>query len=120
MILDILRITIDHDGPMVTTDPNGFAVMAMIPRVMTTLLRPVATLKSDASGQVGCVVYTDADGAVALTTDELMRLAGLRLTELEYFALSQKFGIRHQWHEDFYDPETGVAQQPRTAFEGAD
>jgi hypothetical protein len=116
---DVLRITIQHDGPLVTTDPNGFAVMAMIPTVMTTLLRPIAKLQSDASGQLGCVVYSDSDGSTTLTPDELMRLAGLRLTKPEYFALREKHGIRHVWHEDFYDPETGDALQARQVFEVA-
>lgn len=112
-VSDVLRITIQHNGPLVTTDPNGFAIMALIPSVMTTLLRPHEFCKSDASDVVSeCLVYTDMDGSLHLTPKELMRLAGLRLHPQEYFKLREKFGIRHPWHEDFYDPATGEALQP--------
>lgn len=114
---DVLRVSIAHEGQLVETDPNGFAVMALIPDVIETLLRPDDTLTSDVSGGSGCVVYTDYDGSVVLTPAELMRLAGLRLTKPEYFALIRKYGMRHQWHEDFYDPDTGEALQPRNPME---
>ena len=114
-VADVLRITIAHDGELVTTDPNGFAVMAMIPDVMVTLLRPLLPFRSDISNEIGCVIYTDMDGRISVTPDELMRLAGLRLTPGEFFALCEQVGVRHQWHEDFYDPDTGAALQPRAA-----
>ena len=49
-----------------------------------------------------------------------MRLASLSLRPDEYHALVSKFGIRHQWHEDFYDPATGEALQPRVWIVGND
>jgi hypothetical protein len=113
---NILKISIVHIGRTVTTDPNGLGVMAMIPNVMETLLKPHPGLISDISETRGAVTYIDCDGQILMTPAELMRFAGLRLTPVEYFSLRKKFGIRHQWHEDFYDPETGQALQPRQAF----
>lgn len=117
--LAVLRISIQHGIGTLETDPNGFAVMAMIPRVMQTLLTPLPDCFSDISGGIA-VRYHDHDGSVSLTPQELMRMAGLRLYPYEYFLLFAKHGMRHQWHEDFYHPITGEALQPRepipTAF----
>ena len=110
--LAVLRISIQHGTGTVETDPNGFAVMAMIPREMHSLLTPLPNCFSDLSGGLA-VRYHDIDGSVSLTPEELMRFAGLRLQPEEYFKLIAKHGMRHQWHEDFYDPDTGAALQPR-------
>ena len=59
------------------------------------------------------VVYCTMDMKVPLTTEELKRLVALDLAPEEFFALRNHFGDAPEWHDDFYDPETGEAFQPR-------
>ena len=42
----------------------------------------------------------------------LSRLIRLAPRPLEYFQLRERYGMAHEWHEDFYDPGTGEALQP--------
>lgn len=69
-------------------------------------------LLSDISGEPALEYYSN-DLRLLLTPDELARLVFLDLTKEEYTKLVEKYGLAYEWHEDFYDPETGEALQPK-------
>ena len=57
--------------------------------------------------------YASSEVSLGLSHDELYRLMRLDLTAHEYTALRTQYGIFYEIHDDFYDPETGFALQPR-------
>jgi hypothetical protein len=73
--------------------------------------KPISGCKSDISGKLA-VLYCVDDLKVALTPAELERLVRHALRPKEFFALRDKYGDAHDWHDDFYHPETGRAFQP--------
>lgn len=64
------------------------------------------------SGTSPAFVYRADDYEVPLTRAELYRFLNHSLTHREYFAIRDHFGMAHEWHEDFYDPDTGEMFQP--------
>jgi hypothetical protein len=61
----------------------------------------------------GAFWYRAGDLALRLSAAELERLVMLNLKPAEYWVLLCRYGMAHEWHEDFYDPRTGIALQPR-------
>lgn len=68
--------------------------------------------KSIISGEPG-LHYTTNEVELVLTGDEIYRLTMRSLTVQEYFALIAKDQMFFEIHEDFYDPRTGQALQPK-------
>lgn len=60
----------------------------------------------------------DEDVVVHLTLDEIRRMVARCLTPDEFFKLRKEFGVFFQIHEDFYDPKTGEALQPKEGLAG--
>jgi hypothetical protein len=108
--LPILRIEIEHQDGTLVIDPNRFVLEAIGGALLN--LPVLEASKSDLSGQAA-VCYRSDDLEIFLTPEELTRLALLSLQPEQYFALRAKYGMAHQWHDDFYDEETGEAVQPR-------
>lgn len=107
---------IGHHGGTLRIDPNQLAAMALIPTVITALLHPRFERRSDLSGELGAVLFSDPPLDVHLTVVELLDLIGHRLTPDQFRALRAKFGDNFWWHGDFYDQQTGEALQPRQSF----
>jgi len=127
--LPLLELRVDHAGGSLKTCPNGFAACAIwsqsgrkpdlpdsfLGKGSETFniktLEPVPGLASILSGKPA-VRYRADDLDIALTPDELYRLASHSLSPDEYLALRDRYGMFHEIHEDFYDPDSGVAIQP--------
>ena len=107
--LPLLRIEIRHAEGTTVLNPNEMAIMAS--EFGLENFAPFKNERSDLSGGLA-VIYRSDDLEVRLTPDELQRLGSLSLQPEEFFALANKFGIAHDWHDDFYDFETGEAIQP--------
>lgn len=110
-IPDFLRIEIRHRDGIEVFDPNSFIhFMFSEPQKLdgweSTGDRSVISGKP-------ALVYKTHQVEVALSKDEIHRLAMLSLTSKEFHTLQSKVGIFHEIHDDFYDPETGEALQPR-------
>jgi hypothetical protein len=73
---------------------------------------PVAGLVSDIS-DAPAISYQTAQVQMNLTPTELRRLVMHNLTPKEFFALAERYGIFTEICFDFYDPDSGVAQQPK-------
>lgn len=74
-------------------------------------LNPKPGVASIVSGGPG-VLFRAEDYEIGLTPEELFRFAKHDLEPREYFAIRDRFGMLHDIHEDFYDPDTGEAFQP--------
>jgi hypothetical protein len=68
---------------------------------------------STISDREGTYQYRTDDVRLHLTFDEIERLTRRSLRPEEFLALKGKVRIFHEIHEDFYDPETGIAVQPK-------
>lgn len=110
--LELLRIEIVHAAGTEVTDPNGAAMMVFSSSDKILGFGPVADRESDISGEPA-VVYRADDIELSLTPAECLRLLAHSLRPEEYHALVRSYGMAFEWHEDFYDSETGVAVQPR-------
>lgn len=127
--LPILEIRIDHAEGSLKTCPNGVAGSAIwgmtgekpdLPEKFLlpgstlfepTKLKPMEGLKSVISGGPA-VMYRSDDIAIPMTPDELFRFAKHDLHPAEYFVLLREYGMFHEIHEDYYDPDSGMAFQP--------
>jgi hypothetical protein len=107
--LPLLRIEVHHADGVFVADPNGMAV-AGCERALDAL-RPLPGRASALSGEPG-VLWRSHDVEAVLTPAELGRLARLSLRPDEVLALIERFGVVHEWHDDFYDLDTGEALQP--------
>ena len=99
--LPVLRIEVEDADGVQTFDPNGVNIWQLDGGVNS--LRPVD----------GFVLYRSHDVEIPLRPKELDRLIRLALTKKLYFAIRAKFGLFYEIHEDFYDPDTGIALQAR-------
>lgn len=109
--LPILRIEIEHSEGIEVFDPNGILMALVREPARLFGLAPLPSRASDLSLEPA-VLYRADDLEVALSPEELIRLAAHNLAPVEYKALRDRFGMAHEWHEDFYDPDTGEALQP--------
>jgi hypothetical protein len=110
--LPILRIEIQHAEGTIVLDPNGAAILGHDEPIDVRTLKPVPGRLSDCSAQ-SAVLYRSQNIEIALSPKELRRFLRLDLSPKEFFALRDKYGIFFEIHDDFYDEETGKAQQPR-------
>lgn len=125
--LPVLELRVDHAGGSRKTCPNGFVACAIWshsgkrPDLPESFLssdlfdikapEPIPELASIISGKPA-LRYRADDVEIALAPEELYRLASHALRRNEYFALRDRFGLFHEIHEDYYDPDSGVALQP--------
>ena len=105
-----LRIDIEDADGIHHFDPNSL-VLAVVDGQQRHW-RPIPDLASELSRQ-DAVWYRSHDVTLCLTLEELERLVMLRLTRDEYMTLQSRHGIVFEWHEDFYDPDSGEALQPK-------
>jgi hypothetical protein len=109
--LPLLWLEVEDQNGVQVFDPNKIVLWDM--KGGAHKLRSF-TLEPDLENIVHkCVIYRSDNIEVRLTIAQLHRLINLSLRPLEYFQLVSLFGMAHEWHEDFYDPETGAALQPR-------
>jgi hypothetical protein len=106
--LEILRIEVVGKNHTAIYDPNAFTMHSVLGVV--TEDEPITS--SMLSGEPA-YLYRSMDVEIPLSHDELVRLGRLDLTPDEYFRLRDHYGLFHEVHEDFYDPETGDSLQPR-------
>jgi hypothetical protein len=118
-IADILRLVVRHADGEAVFDPNGQILMLLDHPETLQSWRPLPGALSDISGRPA-VEYISNRKTIRLTVPEYARLAALQLRPDEFFKLRERFGVIHEWHEDFYDPETGEALQPVRAALPAD
>lgn len=104
-----IGIEIEHAGGTITANPN-LLILACFNGEIETLKSGGGT--SLLSGKPAIIYRTDRL-EIPLTTDEVERLALRALTPAEFGRLLEHFGMEHEWHEDFYDPKTGIALQPK-------
>lgn len=98
------------DGP-VYIDPNKAAVISQLENL--DLGGPVQPPQdSMLSGEPG-YVYEDNEVRLVLTLDELYRFLRFNLDADEYRKLREQFGLFYCISPQYYDVDTGIAQQPR-------
>ena len=64
------------------------------------------------SGESGCLTYRAIDISIDMTPAEADRFVRHALKPHEHKKLRYTSGLFYEIHEDFYDPATGVAEQP--------
>lgn len=106
--LKILRIEIRHADGVLVTDPNEAIMKAVDGDLLH--LAPLKDKVSDIS-QKPAVIYAADDLEVAVTPEELDRLVRHDLTPQEFLCLRDKYGVAFEWHDDFYDLDTGFSFQ---------
>lgn len=111
--LPVLHLEVEHAGGKTVLDPNGMVMACFAPDWAATF-PPIGNAVSDLSGEAGAVVYRAEGFEVRLTPDEFRRLQLRALTPSEALAMLDRFGAAFDWHEDFYDYDTGEAMQPKT------
>ena len=75
-------------------------------------------LIDDITGEHGAVEYKSDHESYTLERETMLRLIAHDLDCDEYFALAKKYGAdMFHLHDDFYDPDTGEAEQPVLIFE---
>ncbi len=107
LLMDGLRLEVYSHDHVAVYDPNGL-LLAVFDGTLD-LGAPVGP--SELSGEPGYRFRSDGLDAV-LSRDELVRLARRALTPSEYRQLVARFGLIYELHEDFYNPQTGAAEQP--------
>jgi hypothetical protein len=80
-------------------------------------LIPVEGARSICSGDPA-VLYRTHEAEIALTPEEVYRLTMRALTPEEFKAIYERVGYIWELHEDFYDPDTGFAEQPQVPVPG--
>lgn len=110
--LSPIGIEIRHAGGTMTADPNLLALACLNGEIAD--FRPTSEV-SLLSGQPAIIYCTDSL-EIPLTPDEVERLTFRALTPEEFGRLLEHFGMEYEWHEDFYDPDTGEALQPRGKY----
>lgn len=111
--LPVLRLEVEHASGTTVLDPNG-VVIACFEHDVAAKFPPISHAVSDLSGEAGAVVYRAEDIELRLTPDEFRRLQLRALTPSEALSLLDRFGAAFDWHDDFYDYDTGEAMQPKT------
>ena len=126
--LPILQVRVEHADGVFVSNPNGIAASAIweldgkkpdLPEnflmgadlFRPSDLKPIDGVVSIISGRPA-VIYAADDFRIPLATDELSRLMRHDLTAVEYVALREHYGMFHEIHEDFYDPDHHFACQP--------
>jgi hypothetical protein len=112
--VDVLAVEISSRDDVLKLDPNGVVAAVMRGDLVSRLGRahPEEFGVSVLSRRPG-YRYFDSDVEMVLAPDELVRFLRLDLRPEEYFGLRDTFGIFFMIHDDFYDPGSGMAVQPR-------
>jgi hypothetical protein len=128
--LPFLEIRVDHADGSEKTDPNGVSGCVIwgtegrrpqaadgkpvdYPGLFNPLdLKPLDGQVSLISGEPA-VVYRADDLVVPLTPRELLRFLAHALRPREFFVLLEHYGSFFEIHDDFYDPRSGMAYQPK-------
>lgn len=110
MIIPELRIEIRHADGVEVFDPNRLIMAILTGRHRAW--KPLPSSFSELNRQPA-ILYSSYSVTLELTVRQLERLVRLRLTPDEYMTLQMHHGIVFEWHEDFYDPNSGEALQPR-------
>lgn len=109
--LGVLEIEIeDHNGVHKFT-PNDLIERLVKPDAANAFVESSKFI-SILSGKNG-VLYRTSEAEVPLTIDEVYRLTMRDLTSDEFFSFCDKIGVIWELHDDFYDPDTGEALQPK-------
>lgn len=112
-IPSFLQIRITHENGTTIYDPNSI-IMALVEKgEPTELWKPQAGGEGSLISGAPAVRFETDEVSVLLTPDELGRLVWRNLRPEEFKSLQAACGIFHDIHDDFYDPETGEALQPR-------
>jgi len=120
--MTIRGVSIEHADGTETFDHNGIVEFLAMRVEEARALRAVPFVTSVLSGRPA-LRYRTHDVEIPLTADEIAGLVGTELCPTEYVALRGRFGTFFEIHDDFYDPATGGAFQPkglRTGFEEAE
>lgn len=64
------------------------------------------------------IIYRTREVTLPLTLDETKRLVLLALSRDEFEAIIENVGAIYELHDDFYDPESGEAFQPKMEVPG--
>lgn len=113
-ILHVLDIRImDGAGVEHRYDPNRVLIAGMGGEVRH--LPPDPEKRSVISGAAGCLTYRSVDLSLDMTPAEMDRFIRHALRPEEYKKLGERFGLAYEWHEDFYNPQSGRSEQPLIA-----
>ncbi|MTH94682.1 hypothetical protein [Roseibium sp. RKSG952] len=106
-----------HHGEPLKGAPGDFkARMDELGRFLTKAT-PVPDAVSIISGEPA-IIYRTQEVTLLLTIDEAKRLVLNALSREEFEAIIQNAGAIWELHDDFYDPESGEAFQPRINVPG--
>lgn len=108
--LGVIDIEIIGAQNVIKATPNSLIVWAV--SGFEGLGEGFGNLKPDLGGEGEVFEYRTSGVSLRLTKPKLKDLLFRALSALDYFVLRESFGIFHEIHEDFYDPETGEALQP--------
>ena len=110
--LKVIEIEIVGLDKTTRTDPNG-ALMAIaeLPKKGLPFGEPNPATPSEFSGQPG-YLYRTSEIELALDTGELIGLLSRDLKPAQFKAITERYGIFFDTHDDFYDVRTGEALQP--------
>lgn len=107
-----LDIEVEHKDGILTCDPNAFMLACHNGEV--DRLKPID--RESFLSKRPALLYRSGDLEIALTGEEIHRLAMGALRSDEYGRLVERFGDAYEWHGDFYDEASGRALQPRGKF----
>ncbi|AOG03037.1 hypothetical protein [Bosea sp. RAC05] len=110
--LPVLSIEIQHAQGTTVLDPNSSIMMAVVTPGEVLELAALPNTKSILSGEPA-VLYRSGNIEVPVTPPELLRLMTTSLEPKEFFKLMEVYGTAFEWHDDFYDFDSGEALQPR-------
>lgn len=111
-VLEVCRIEVEHAGGVKVFDPNAQIIFLHTDADQVRTWQPIPGRCSDISGKPA-ILYRSSDLELVLTVPEWVAMVGNELEPHQFFALRERFGDFFEIHDDFYDPDTGEASQPR-------
>jgi hypothetical protein len=108
----VLDIEVEHASGTEHFGPNEQIMAFVVGPEMVAAWKPLDGVVSVISGAPAIIVRTH-DLELPLTVDEYAGLVGCELEPHEFEALLARYGSFFEIHDDFYDPETGEAWQPK-------
>lgn len=110
--LDVLHLEVEHAAGVERMDPNGQIIMLVRDTEKVLGWQPVPGRVSVISGRPA-ILYRAEDFEIPLTVGEYVGLVGRELEPHEALRIMEEYGPAFDWHDDFYDEETGDAVQPK-------
>lgn len=107
-----LDIEVEHRDGILTCEPNEFMLACHNGEIER--MKPID--RESFLSKEPALLYRSGDLEIALTGEQIHRLAMSALTPDEYGRLVEQFGKAFEWHEDFYDEASGRALQPKGKF----